>query len=355
MAKSDVLKKLKKAVDNKYADYLDESKVLKEIKEREVKTLVPGLNIALSGSIDGGFQPGHLAIAGESRHFKSNFAIKIASDLMKAMPDAQLVWFDNEFGAPEEYFKNFDMDFERVLHSPVVSVEDLKIQMSKLFDALTGDEKIIMIVDSVGGLASEKEINDAVSGENKQDLTRQRTLKSLFRIIMPQLKLKKVWLITINHVYQTMEMYAKDVMSSGKGSLLSADNQWFIGRRQVKEGTELTGYDFVIKAGKSRFIKEGSAIPITVTHSGGIETWSGLLDIAEEGGYVIKPKAGWYSPVDPLTGEVLAEKNYRRSETNNADFWNNIFDRTNFKEYVQQKFQLNKSPITQIEEEEEVE
>lgn len=340
MSKNEVLQRLKKAVNNQYADALSESKILREIKEREIPTEVPGINIALSGSYDGGFQPGHLAIAGESRHFKSNFAIKIASDILSRLPNAQLIWFDNEFGAPEEYFRNFNVDFDRVLHSPIVSVEDLRIQMSKVFASLTGDEEVVMIVDSIGGLASEKEIDDAESGEAKTDLTRQRTLKSLFRIIMPQLKLKKVWLITINHVYQTMEMYSKDVMSSGKGALLSADNQWFIGRRQIKDDGEISGYDFVIRCGKSRFIKEGSVIPITVTHGGGIEKWSGLLDIALEGKYVTKPKVGWYVASDPTTGEVFSTKNYRASETNTDEFWQPILEKTDFKKYIEKTFKL---------------
>ena len=310
----------------------------------ETPTLVPAINIALSGSVDGGFQPGHLAIAGESRHFKSNFAIKIASDIMKARPNSELVWFDNEFGTPEKYFQNFDIDFERVLHAPFESIESLRSQMSSILNSLEDGEEVIMIVDSLGGAASAKEISDAIDGSDKKDMTRQQTLKSLFRIITPLLKLKKVWMISINHVYMTMEMYAKEVMSSGKGALLSADNQWFIGRRQVKDGKDLAGFDFIIKSGKSRFIREFSTIPISVRFDGGIDKWSGLLDIALEGNFIDKKNRGskgtCYHMIDQETGEVKEDVIYTKDDVAGDAFWEALFNSTKFKEFVEEKYKL---------------
>ncbi|MDO1821729.1 recombinase RecA, partial [Escherichia coli] len=68
---------------------------------------------------------------------------------------------------------------------------------------------------------------------------------------------------------------------------------FIIGRRQQKEGTEITGYDFILNAEKSRTVKEKSKFKISVTFSGGIDPYSGLLELAVELGWVVKPSNGW--------------------------------------------------------------
>jgi hypothetical protein len=112
-----------------------------------------------------------------------------------------------------------------------------------------------------------------------------------------------------------------------------------MGRRQNKKGTEVQGYDFIISVDKSRFVKEKSRIPITVSWDDGIGLYSGLLDIALIGGQVIKPNNGWYQRVDNETGELLGTK-VREKDTNNAEFWEPIFKETNFKEFVKQGYQI---------------
>ena len=99
------------------------------------------------------------------------------------------------------------------------------------------------------------------------------------------------------------------------------------------------GYNFVINVEKSRFVREKSKIPISVTWEGGIETYSGLLDVAIEGGYVVKPTIGWYSKVDKKTGEIEDTK-VRAKETLLASFWKPIFDNTDFKQYLISKYEV---------------
>jgi hypothetical protein len=103
-----------------------------------------------------------------------------------------------------------------------------------------------------------------------------------------------------------MQQYAFEngVISHNTGSYYSADNIWVIGRQQEKDGTEIAGYHFIINIEKSRYVKEKSKIPITISWEGGINRWSGLFDVALEGGYIVKPKNGWYAVVDRETGEI---------------------------------------------------
>lgn len=129
------------------------------------------------------------------------------------------------------------------------------------------------------------------------------------------------------------------VVSHNTGSYYGADNIWILGRQQDKDGTEIAGYHFVINVEKSRYVKEKSKIPITVSYDGGINRWSGLLDLAIEAGYIVKPKNGWYSFVDQETGEL--GKNQRAGDiVDDKDFWKMVFEKTDFANWLKNKYTL---------------
>ena len=283
-------------------------------KKDMAPTQVPMVNVALSGRIDGGVVPGLLVLAGPSKHFKSAFALLMAGAYMKANPDAVLLFYDAEFGTPQAYFESFDIDMDRVVHTPITNVEELKFDISHQLDQVEKGEQVIVVIDSVGNLASKKEVDDALDGKSVADMSRAKALKSLFRIVTPHLNLKDIPLIAVNHTYKEIGLYPKDIISGGTGIYYSADAIWIIGRQQDKVGTEIQGYHFVINIEKSRHVKEKSKIPISVSWDGGIMKWSGLMDVAEKGGYLNKPKVGWYEAINPETGEVISEKLMRAKE-----------------------------------------
>ena len=129
------------------------------------------------------------------------------------------------------------------------------------------------------------------------------------------------------------------IVTHNTGITYSADNIWILGRQQDKDGTEIQGYHFIINVEKSRFVKEKSKIPISVSWEGGIQKWSGLLDVAIDGGYVVKPKNGWYMAVNKATGEPLTQ-NLRAAQTMNSDFWEKVFSKTDFAKYIKDKYTI---------------
>ena len=136
------------------------------------------------------------------------------------------------------------------------------------------------------------------------------------------------------------------VVSHNTGIYYSASTIWILGRRQQKTGTEVTGYEFVINVEKSRYVKEKSKIPITVTWEGGIETYSGLIDVAMAGNFVQKPKNGWYAIVDRETGEL--GQNKRLKDTMNAEFWDPLLSLTAFQEFIRGVYKIGyKSTLTE--------
>ncbi len=332
-----IMDKLKKNSKVDYTSILADSKFFND--KDMVPTNVPMINVALSGSMDGGLAPGLTVLAGPSKHFKTSFALIMASAYLKKYEDAVLLFYDSEFGSPQAYFENFDIDTSRVLHTPITNVEELKFDMISQLEGLERGDKVVVIIDSVGNLASKKELEDAINEKSVADMSRAKALKGLFRMVTPYLNMKDIPLLAVNHTYKEIGLFPKDVVSGGTGIYYSADNIWILGRQQDKQGTEIKGYHFVINVEKSRYVKEKSKIPISVSWDGGVEHWSGLLDVAMSGNYVSKPSPGWYCRIDKSTGE-LVEPKVREKETLNEEFWKPIIEETDFKQYVTNKYSI---------------
>lgn len=332
-----IMDKLKKNTKVDYTSILADSKFFND--KDLVPTDVPMINVALSGSMDGGLTPGLTVLAGPSKHFKTSFALIMASAYLKKYKDSVLLFYDSEFGSPQAYFENFGIDTNRVLHTPITNVEELKFDMISQLEGLDRDDKVVIVIDSIGNLASKKELDDAINEKSVADMSRAKALKGLFRMVTPYLNMKDIPLLAVNHTYQEIGLFPKAVVSGGTGIYYSADNIWILGRQQDKVGTEIKGYHFVINVEKSRFVKEKSKIPISVSWDGGVQEWSGLLDVALTGNYVAKPSNGWYCRVDKSTGELMEPK-VREKETLSEGFWKPIIEDTDFKQYLTNKYSI---------------
>lgn len=332
-----IMDKLKKNSKIKTTEVLSESKFFTE--KDMVPTNVPMVNVALSGSMDGGVTPGLTVLAGPSKHFKTSFALLMAGAYLEAKKDAVLLFYDSEFGSPQSYFEQFGIDTSRVLHTPITNVEELKFDLIGQLEAMDREDDVIIVIDSIGNLASKKELEDAMNEKSVADMSRAKALKGLFRMTTPYLAMKNIPLLAINHTYKEIGLFPKDIVGGGTGIYYSADNIWILGRQQEKTGTEITGYNFVINVEKSRYVKEKSKIPIGVSWEGGVQRYSGLLDVALAGGYVVKPSNGWYQRVDQSTGECVEPK-VRLKDTLTAEFWEPIFEFSDFKEFVTKQYKI---------------
>jgi RecA/RadA recombinase len=297
------------------------------------------INVALSGKLDGGIIPGLTMWAGPSKHFKTAFSLLMAKAYMDKYPEAILLFYDSEFGTPIKYFETFQINMNRVLHTPLTDIEQLKFDIMQQLKEINRGDKLFIILDSIGNLASKKEVEDALEGKSVADMSRAKQVKSLFRMVTPHLNIKDISMVVVNHTYKEIGMFPKDIVGGGTGSYYSADNIYIIGRQQDKDDKtkEIQGYDFIINVEKSRYVKEKSKIPITVSFNGGISRWSGLLNIAIESGHIIKPSNGWFSKVKQDTGEV-EDKKYREKETDTKEFWDSILNDPSFSEFVIKKY-----------------
>lgn len=345
----DFFKKLVK--HNKEAAVISESELFNEKELTELPVYL--LNMAYSGKRRGGLGSGLHFWAAPSKHFKTLAGLICVAAYLKKYPEAMCFFYDSEFGSTLSYWKSAGIDLSRVIHIPIRNVEDFKFDIVGKLEMLVEEnkgkkdkKKVIIFVDSIGNLASKKEVEDAINEKSVADMTRAKALKALFRIITPYLTLEQIPCVAVNHVYSEQGMFPKTIMSGGTGGQYSATNIFFISKSQEKDGTTLNGFTFKIKAEKSRYVKEGSIFPMTVSFKGGISKYTGLLDIACELGAVTKPKNGWYQRqmFDVSTGEVIEDKLWRKNEIN-AEWWETLFRQSDFDKKVEERYRLPEADI----------
>jgi len=338
---ANLMEKMLKSGNIKSASVLSKS-VFFNAKEA-IPTELPILNIAFSGSLEGGLLPGLTVVAGASKSFKTMLSLYCMKAYLEKYKDGIAILYDSEFGITPEYLESFDIDTDRVMHIPVENVEQLKFDIVQKLQDIDKKDKVFIMIDSIGNLASKKEVEDAENEKSVADMSRAKSIKSLFRIITPHLTIKNIPCIAINHIYQEMGLYPKAIVSGGTGIYYSANTIFIISKSQEKDGTDLAGWKFTINIEKSRYVKEKAKLPFTVLYDSGIKKWSSIFDLAIEHGAIIKPKVGWYQTVDMETGEI-SDKSYRQKDLESDDaYFEELVKDASFKEFVEKRFKLSAS------------
>ncbi len=255
------------------------------------------LNAQLSGSIYGGIPDNRVtAIAGEQATGKTFYAIGIAKDFLDSNEDGAVFYFDSEAAATTDLFKDRGLDPDRVWHFPVDTIEEFRTQMIRILDNLLktpeGDRKPLLIVlDSLGMLASAKELDDALADKQVRDMTKSQTIKSVFRIITSKLGKLKIPMIVTNHTYKTMNPYGEPSdMGGGSGLKYAASTIMTLSKSKEKDSSkEVVGNIIKVKTYKSRLTKENTQIATRLfVDKRGLDKYYGLLELGEKHGIFIR-------------------------------------------------------------------
>ena len=255
------------------------------------------LNAQLSGSIYGGIPNNRVtAIAGEQATGKTFYAIGIASTFLNDHPDGAVFYFDSEAAATPDLFRDRGLDPNRVWHFPIDTIEEFRTQMIRILDNLLKtpekDRKpLLVILDSLGMLASQKELQDAMDDKQVRDMTKSQTIKSVFRIITSKLGKLKIPMIVTNHTYKTMNPYGDPTdMGGGSGLKYAASTIITLTKSKEKDSSkEIIGNIIKVKTYKSRLTKENTQIATRLFFdSRGLDQYYGLLELGEKHGIFIR-------------------------------------------------------------------
>ena len=306
-----------------------------------VSSKIPLLNVALSSYIDGGLMPGIEVVAAPSGTGKTSIGLELVESFQtkfNLLKEEHLtLYFDNEFGS-RDILEGFNIDKSRVLHIPITNIEDMHHNMLGQLDDLKLTDNIFIFVDSVGNLASKKEMIDALEGKSKADMTRAKTLKAFFRQVTPIINMKRVYTYFIGHVYKETGLFPKTIVSGGTGLAYAPNGIYQIGKRDVVEGegksARVIGHEMGFFATKSRTIKAKSKFIFKFMYGYGIEEYSGMAEEAIDLGVVEQVKRRSY---------VLIYKDKEIPLKNNArdkEFWQYVIEDSNIGDLLHTKYAL---------------
>tara|TARA_R110002020_G_scaffold53860_7_gene150363 strand:+ start:27321 stop:28355 length:1035 start_codon:yes stop_codon:yes gene_type:complete len=280
------LNDLVKESGNKYASIVDDGVAGSDIGGF-VDTGCYIFNSILSGSLYGGIPDNKIiAIAGESATGKTYFTLGIVSKFLRDRPDGVVLYFDSEQAVTSDMIRGRGIDPKRVAVMPVSTVEEFRHQAISIVDKYneTKEKKPMMIVlDSLGMLSTEKEMNDTAEGKTTRDMTRAQVIKATFRVLTIKLGAAGIPMVMTNHTYASVgSMFPTKEMSGGAGLKYAASSIIYLSKKKVKEGTDIIGNIVHCKLYKSRLTKENSMVDVMLHYDTGLDPYYGLLTLAEK-------------------------------------------------------------------------
>jgi RecA/RadA recombinase len=245
------------------------------------------LNALLSGTIYGGLPNNKIScLAGDPATGKTFYAIGIASQFLKDNKDGVVVYFDTEQAITTDMFKQRGIDTERVAVVPVATIEEFKTQSLKIVnDILEQPEEdrkpVLFVLDSLGMLSTEKEMNDSAEGKNVRDMTKAQQTKATFRVLTLKLGKAKIPMLMTNHTYQVIGAYVPTKeLGGGIGLKYAASNILTLSKSKDKTDEGVVGIFIKCTNYKNRFVKENMNVETRLNYTSGLSRYYGLTELA---------------------------------------------------------------------------
>ena len=292
----------------------------KEIKEKQfITTGVYLLDAALSGRLLGGGVANNriTAFAGESGAGKSFIAYSCTKHAQRA--GYSVIYIDTEQAIDLEDIPKFGIDNSlekfRLIRSN--KVEDVNMLLTQLLDDLKEQKmagfelpKLMIVLDSLGQMASNKEKEDLLAGNIKQDMTKAKALGSMFRSINTDLGFLDIPMIVCNHTYMTLDMFSQEKLKGGNGLLYSASVIGMMSKSKLKTGEEddmdlgSSGISVLFKTMKNRMAKP-KKIRFDISFAHGMNPYTGLDAFCRPEYFNQIGIAKGKMEVDKSTGEMI--------------------------------------------------
>ena len=289
------------------------------------------LNAICSGSLYNGIPMGRITgFSGPSGCGKTLMLLKIMGNAQR-MGMIPVIW-DSEAAADKQTAQNLGCNAETIKYCPVESVEDCRNQMvmflDKVIETPSLHGKFIMGLDSLGNLASKKEIEDAQAGKNASDMgLRAKVIKSMMRTLTFKCAKANVPFVFNNHIYaDPAAMFPSLVknQAGGSGPTYLASLLIQMGVRTEKadskddenllpNANKVNGVTLSAMTIKNRFVPPFLKTELYVNFLSGIAKYNGLKDLAVAFG-VIEQAGAFYT----FQGEKIG---YASRWENDAEFW----------------------------------
>ena len=296
------------------------------------------LNAALSGSIYGGVPNNKVtAFAGEQATGKTFFALGVVQQFLLDHPDGGVIYFDTEAAVTRDMMDGRGIDTRRVIVSEPDTIQKFRKVCLDIIDKYNNTPEkerkpMMMVLDSLGQLSSNKEMEDTAEGKDTRDMTKAQLIKATFRVI--NLKLAKIGvpLIVTNHVYAAVGSYIPmNEIAGGSGLKYTASTIAMLGKKKDKDGTDVVGNIIKVNMYKSRLSKENAKVEVKLSYKTGLDRYYGLLELAEKYG-IFKKVSTRYELTDGT--KVFGKSIYAEPEKYFTDDILDLIDKAARKEFA---------------------
>lgn len=287
---NDMFSSLLKEIDNEYATIADEGVDAGDVTGF-ISTGSYSLNALLSSSIYGGLPANKVtALAGEPSTGKTFFAINMVRQFLRDSPKGFVFYFESESAISKTMLEDRGVDTKRIAIVPVATIQEFRTQAIKILNKYTEQKEesrlpMMFVLDSLGNLSTEKEMQDIADGKDTRDMTRAQLIRGAFRVLTLKLGKAKVPLIVTNHIYDVVGAYIPTKkMGGGSGLEYAASTIVFLSKKKDrdKDSKEVTGAIVTAVTNKARLTIENKKVETLLDFAEGLDPYYGLLDLAEK-------------------------------------------------------------------------
>ena len=301
---SDIFASIMKETGNEYAGIADDGVEAGDVTGF-IGTGSYALNALLSGSIYGGL-PGNkvTALAGEPSTGKTFYAINICRQFLTDNEKGFIFYFESESAISKQMLEERGVDTKRIAIMPVATIQEFRTQAVKILDKYLEQkgEKLPMlfVLDSLGNLSTEKEMQDIADGKDTRDMTRAQLIRGAFRVLTLKLGKANVPLIVTNHVYDVVGSYVPTKkMGGGSGLEYAASTIIYLSKKKDKaldDEDGRTGAVITAHTKKARLTIEDKKVETWLNYASGLDPYYGLLNLAEQFGIAKKVSTRYEFP-----------------------------------------------------------
>ena len=298
-----------------------------DIENGTIDTNSATLNAIICGSANGGVPIGRTTgLYGPSGCGKSYIVGMIIANAQKKGIIPILIDTENAWNGNAESFGIDISECLKVRGSIIEEVRNDVVKLIKQFDneIMDGDVSFMVVVDSLAGLRSSKEIKDVEEGKDASDMGhRAKAMKSLFVALNDELGSRNITFIWTNHCMDDPSAFRPSSiqkMPGGKAVWYFTDV--IIGMRRNEAKNEDSGglkrnvgAVMPIEAVKQRFVNPFIKAQMYIDYKNGLDRYYGLFDIAKELGVITGNRS--YALND---GTKLG---YRKQVESDGDLWEN--------------------------------
>lgn len=329
------------------------------------------LNAQLSGSLRGGFPNARsVGLGGDSgagKTFLCLNAIKNAQELGYAV-----FYIDTEGALDKKDFENFGVNMDLMKYVRIGVISEVKFYVNDIIKMSEENPglKMLIVVDSLTHLETNKEVEDRQKGSNAQDMgLRAKELRQLFKSFTLDLSNLKIPLIFTSHTYSSQDQYTPKQMSGGGGPLYSASIVALLSKGRLhndnditsdESGKTRTGVIVRSKMDKNRLAKPED-IEFHISFHKGMNPYVGLQDYISwegcgiaRGNKLTEKEFSKLSPLDSkschmfeVNGETFyflpkeSARNYVNKWNGELIQWRDVFSNRVFTEKVIQELDEN--------------